>query len=106
MNRLAPNPKPEFRVNRYRNTRPRGYTLIELLMTMSIAATLIGGASLILSTARTSYRSGKSDSMSRKEIRRFADDLRRDVHSSDSIDLAESSMTLMSGSESTTRKRT
>ncbi|MCS7469859.1 prepilin-type N-terminal cleavage/methylation domain-containing protein [Stieleria sp. ICT_E10.1] len=69
------------------HSRPRGghpattggFTLIELLLVLTLTASLLGGVISLVSIARQSSLRATQNQFHRQEIRRFADDVRRDV---------------------------
>ncbi|WP_182865155.1 prepilin-type N-terminal cleavage/methylation domain-containing protein [Rhodopirellula sp. JC639] len=65
----------------------RGYTLIELLLVLALTSSLLGGVIGLMTIARKSDDAAERNLFRRQEIRRFADDLRRDVRAAAEIDL-------------------
>ncbi|WP_372898713.1 hypothetical protein [Stieleria sp.] len=63
-----------------------GFTLVELLLVLTLTASLLGGVISLVSIARRSSLEATQNQFHRQEIRRFADDIRRDVrHSTRSV---------------------
>ncbi len=56
-----------------------GFTLIELLLVLTLTASLLGGVISLVSVARQSSLQATQNQFHRQEVRRFADDVRRDV---------------------------
>ncbi|MCA9136868.1 MAG: type II secretion system protein [Planctomycetales bacterium] len=75
------NVKPADARMRYQseNTRTKGFTLLEMLVTLIILASVLAGVINLLSVTRQSNEYSKQNLLRRQAIRRFADDVRRDV---------------------------
>ncbi len=67
--------------NRRRATSvPRGFTLIEIVTVLVLLTALLGGTISLVSVASGSDKQSKANLIQRQELRRFADDFRRDAH--------------------------
>ncbi|WP_197455240.1 prepilin-type N-terminal cleavage/methylation domain-containing protein [Stieleria neptunia] len=75
-----------------------GFTLIELLLVLTLTATLLGGVIGLLSIARQSSQQAAQNQFHRQEIRRFADDIRRDVHHAERSVLSDGELVLTAAS--------
>lgn len=76
-------------------TRSRlGFTLIELILVLSMVGSLLGGTISLLSLAQKSNQRGQRNFLDRQEIRRFADDVRRDMHAAEKAELAAAELVL------------
>tara|TARA_A100001391_G_scaffold204057_1_gene198338 strand:- start:969 stop:1541 length:573 start_codon:yes stop_codon:yes gene_type:complete len=86
-----------LRANRraVRENRRSGFTLIELLLVLSMLSTLLGGTIGLLALVHNSNDRGQQNLLHRQEIRRFADDVRRDMHASSAAEIRESELILM-----------
>lgn len=73
-----------------------GFTLIELLLVIALTTSLLGGTIALLSIVRESNQQASQDLFQRTEIRRFADDIRRDFRLADSRSLADGELALSS----------
>lgn len=101
--------KPES-VNSRGMIRPmrsaHGYTLVEMIVMLAMLIALLGGTVLVMSMVRTSDQSSSQNLAVRQEIRRFADDLRRDLRSASRFQIDKTKLDLthaISGSEITYR---
>lgn len=84
-----------------------GFTLIELLMVLSLIASILGGTISLMTLVRGSDQQSQQNLLRRSEVRRFADDVRRDVHAADEINIEKKELVLKSaGSDSLIRYRT
>ncbi|CAD71395.1 MAG TPA: prepilin-type cleavage/methylation domain-containing protein [Rhodopirellula baltica] len=83
-----------------RMIRRNGYTLIEMLITLSIVIAMLGGTLGLVRLVRTSSKHASDAAIHRQEIRRLANDLRRDVASAGTIEVIESSLILKSADDS------
>ncbi len=77
-------------------TTPRrmGFTLIEMLLVLTLLASLLGATIGLMSIARTSNQQAKKELLSRQQIRRFADDVRRDVRSAQELEVVDGKLIL------------
>ncbi|SMP58615.1 prepilin-type N-terminal cleavage/methylation domain-containing protein [Neorhodopirellula lusitana] len=66
-------------IGRRRKHGSSGFTLIELMVVLSLVSTLLGGAIGLIAVVRQSESQAKLNLENRQGIRRFADDVRRDV---------------------------
>lgn len=78
----------------------RGFTLIELLLVLVLTASLLGGTIGLISIAGVSNQHAKQNQRLRQEIRRFADDFRRDMRLAEQCVLANSEVVLQDTSAS------
>lgn len=81
-------------------TRRNGYTLIEMVITLSIVIAMLGGTLGLTRLVRTSSKHASDAAIHRQEIRRLANDLRRDVGSAGAIEVVESRLILRSADDS------
>lgn len=77
-------------------TTPRrmGFTLVEMLLVLTLLASLLGATIGLMSIARTSNQQAKKELLSRQQIRRFADDVRRDVRSAQELEVVDGKLIL------------
>lgn len=73
---------------------PAGYTLIEVLLVLSLVSSLLGGTIGLMSIVQKSDKNSKQSFVIRQELRRFADDIRRDIHAANDVSIDESILTL------------
>lgn len=71
-----------------------GLTLIELILVLSMVGALLGGAISLLALTQKSSQKGQSNFVARQEVRRFADDVRRDMHMAETADLTKTELVL------------
>lgn len=71
-----------------------GFTLIELILVLSMVGALLGGTISLLALAQKSNQRGQQNFLARREIRRFADDVRRDMHAAETAELADGELVL------------
>ncbi|MCM2373161.1 prepilin-type N-terminal cleavage/methylation domain-containing protein [Aporhodopirellula aestuarii] len=71
-----------------------GYTLIEVLVVLSLVSSLMGGTIGLMSIVQKSDKTSKQGFSVRQELRRFADDVRRDTHSASDVQTDQTSLTL------------
>lgn len=74
-------------IRQRRNTDRRGFTLIEVVLALSLVGGLLTGILGVLSLVQQSERSAGESVIHLQSIRRFADDVRRDVHECESLQL-------------------
>ncbi|TWT64818.1 prepilin-type N-terminal cleavage/methylation domain-containing protein [Allorhodopirellula solitaria] len=84
------------RIQRQTNGSKLGFTLIEVLLVLVLVSSLLAGVAGLLSLVRVSNQNGSSRSLHRHEIRRFANDLRRDMHSTQNAGMSNGELTLTS----------
>lgn len=72
----------------------RGFTLIEILLVLSLLGCLLGGTIGLIKIIRDSDQAAKQSHITRQEIRRFANDLRRDVRSADQLAIEEAKLVI------------
>ncbi len=77
-----------------RQPRPQGFTLIEILLVLSLLASVLSGTVGLLSLVQKSNQQGQENLMQRREIRRFANDLRRDMRSAGEAEIKEDQLVL------------
>jgi len=78
-----------------------GTTLVELVLTLSLVSVLLGGMVGLASIIRTSDQRSTTDRSNRQEIRRFADDVRREIHIADEIDVQSDGIVLSNTTQAT-----
>ncbi|MFG0268111.1 MAG: type II secretion system protein J [Rhodopirellula sp. JB055] len=71
-----------------------GFTLIETLVTLAVVVAMLGGTLGLVSFIRTSSRHATVATLGRQEIRRLANDIRRDVAGSDHVEMDGSQLVL------------
>ena len=76
------------------NHSSKGFTLIELLLVLALTSALLGGTIGLTSIARGSNQLAKQNLLKRQEIRRFADDIRRDIRLAESSNVADGELVL------------
>jgi prepilin-type N-terminal cleavage/methylation domain-containing protein len=77
-----------------------GFTLIEILVVVSMLAMLLAGILSLVTLIRQSSERADKDLLIRQEIRRFAENLRHDVHRSSNLTLdAEGSKLTLKNAE-------
>lgn len=86
-------PPPDRRSRRIR--RLEGYTLIEVLFVLTITGAVLGTTVRLVSIAQRSHESSKGSLLQRQEIRRFADDLRDDMHRTQSHTIKSDAIVLL-----------
>ncbi|TWT92243.1 prepilin-type N-terminal cleavage/methylation domain-containing protein [Neorhodopirellula pilleata] len=79
-----------------------GFTLIEIVLVLSLVGSLLAGTIGLMSIASESTKQAKERRLSRSEIRRFADDVRRDVAEADEVTVEGEVMTISNGTPPTT----
>ena len=65
----------------------RGFTLIELVLVLALVATLLGSTISLMTIVKRSDQQAKRSFQTRRDIRRFADDVRRDLHSASKVQI-------------------
>lgn len=87
---------PEPIVSRPIMSRPisRGFTLIELILVLSLMGSLLGGTIGLLSLVQDSNEHGRRDLLCRQELRRFANDVRRDMHAAAHVEINETALVI------------
>ena len=76
-----------------------GFTLLELLLVLSLLSSLLGGTIGLVAIARKSDQQAKRSGLIRQEIRRFADDVRRDVNAAVDVEVTEDGLILSQDSD-------
>lgn len=76
----------------------RGFTLIELILVLSLMGSLLGGTIGLLSLVQNSNEHGRRDFLCRQELRRFANDVRRDMHAAAHVEINETALVITSES--------
>ena len=79
-----------------RSRRCRGISLLEMLVVLTVAISISGATINLMVITRDSHRNAKSNQLVRQEIRRFANDFRRDVHHADRVKVTNGDL-LVSG---------
>ncbi len=74
--------------------RPYGFTLIELLLVLSLLSSFLAGTIGLISVVRDSERAAKQNLTRRMELRRFANDLRRDMAAATSFKISDSQLAI------------
>lgn len=74
--------------------RCNGFTLVELLLVLVLTSSLLGATIGLMSLVSRSHKQATQSLFQRQEIRRFADDLRRDVRSAETSALVDGKLIL------------
>lgn len=82
--------------------RASGFSLVELLVALSLLGMVLSGTIGLVAMVRTSTHNATSNRLHRQEIRRFADDLRRDVHAANSATVENDELILAYASNEST----
>ncbi|MCO8125394.1 type II secretion system GspH family protein [Stieleria sp. TO1_6] len=78
--------------------RRSGYTLVEIVLVLALMSSFLGATVGLLSLARDSNQLAQQNLLQRQELRRFADDVRRDVWTAKSSSLSDGQLVLTSDS--------
>ncbi len=71
-----------------------GFTILELILSLGLASSLAAGTVVLVSLAQKSSGSAKGNLQKRMDVRRFADQFRRDVHSASDLRIDGTTLTL------------
>lgn len=75
--------------------RRGGFTIIEVITVLVVAIALLGGAVSLMAIAGRSHQQSKQNLLRRQGIRRFAEDLRRDVSLADDRKINDGKLVLI-----------
>lgn len=84
-----------------KNTRA-GFTLIEMVLVLTLLTTILGGTIGLMTVVRSSDHRAAQNALNRQDLRRFADDIRRDVRAAEEITLENSQLILTHASSEET----
>ncbi|KLU01638.1 putative transmembrane protein [Rhodopirellula islandica] len=79
-----------------------GFTLIETLVTLALVIAMLGGTLGLVSLMRTSSQHATTAALDRQEIRRLANDIRRDVADANQVEV-EGAQLILDFSDSDSR---
>ena len=79
---------------RGRGRRSAGYSMMEMIILLTLLSSVMAGVVGLMSVVRDGDQTAAENFLMRNEIRRLADDLRRDVRSTGRSDLLDSTLTL------------
>ncbi|WP_233215744.1 type II secretion system protein [Rhodopirellula bahusiensis] len=74
--------------------RRHGFTLLETLVMLTMVIAMLGGTLALVSLIRTSSQHATADGLDRQEIRRLANDIRRDVADANQVEVDGSRLIL------------
>ena len=95
MNEIKTDPIHLRSTVRHANNHPKGFTIIELLIVLAVTSSVLGGTIGLISIAQGSNQQSKQNLFQRQEIRRFADDMRRDIRRAESSTLSDGKLVLL-----------
>lgn len=99
MNVIDRNATGPVRIRLGGKSRRGGFTLIELVLVLTLTSALLGGVIGLMSIARGSDQQSIRNLVQRQEIRRFADDIRRDLRRSENSALTVDEFVLSDASQ-------
>ncbi len=76
------------------NDITNGFTLIEMVLVLTLTSTVLGGTIGLMSLARRSNQQANQNLLQRREIRRLTDDIRRDIRLAESSTVADGELVL------------
>ncbi|MFG0287303.1 MAG: prepilin-type N-terminal cleavage/methylation domain-containing protein [Rhodopirellula sp. JB044] len=82
------------RARKRSNRLPMGYTLLEVLLVLTLVSSLLAGVGGLITIVQKSTNASKKSFLVRRDLRRFADDFRDDAHSAATAVVEQERLTL------------
>lgn len=79
----------------------RGFTLIELMLVLTLVTTLLASTISLMTIVKRSDHQARRSFQNRQDIRRFADDVRRDLRSASNVQIRGKDVLIGSQSQTT-----